>query len=639
MVKPSKGDHASGNGMRLHVTRITEWDYPDEEDPDESLLKTYAEELLCSMQSVRDPQSALVTRYWTPPAWRYEYQASPEIDLDWKLYSIVVQSPLLRRVLESMFKYYSGVIPSYSSISTSSEHVELIAPFKPYLTERLEVALRKEQDPETKQHLSLLCNVLQGKSSNTEKIKENAAIGMVFFEDLPLMLKPGTILFTMIEGQPQLVRLREWYHGTDAKDRRFMHLGCTYVDWRGTRFGRDDVRTDLFLYEFEGPKRIKDLPLFPLIFHPFRFEVENMLISRGKIFEAHKGYHYCAYTGIGVDDVDTIGREEHELHDATYVQGRVIIDTAAFYKLHPDPMQRSKCFDKFDIDSNDGDEMQLRLDHGAAKTLSRGQLRLCAPTLRAYSVDDKKWLHIMVDNVRSIDWDDQAFKNLAQPQEKKEMILAFADSQIRHKQDTETGVRGKNNGVIVICGPPGAGKKLTAGAIAEELHAPLYTLSAGDLGKTPEAVELFLITTLEFAAKWKAVLLLDDATAFAKTRSTHDGQRNDLVPIYQRILEYYDSILFLNTNLSGGIDNAFESKVHLSSQYYGPDMDDAQPERRTGGDDEKLAQTPKSYGQVANVFKEAQRLAMRRKAPLSLEHVKLVTQVQAACAIRNRGAE
>ena len=634
MVKPSEGDKVIGKGMRLHVTNITE-----REDSDECLMKTYAEELLCGMETVRDPQSAIVTRHWSPSARWYEYHTSPEIDLDWELYSIVVQSPLLRGVLESVFRYHSGGIPSYSSISTSSDHVELLAPFKPYLKECLEHALRKEQDPETKQHLSLLCNVLQGKSLNAERIKENAAIGMVLFEDLPLLFKSGAILFTMIEGQPQLVSLREWYHGTDAKHRRFMRLKCTYIDWRGTRFGRDHVRGDLLLYEFEGPKRITTLPLFPLIFHPSRLEVENMLISRGKIFEAHKGYHYCAYTGIGVDDVDTIGRQEHELHDATYVQGRVIIDTAAFYKLQPHPMQHLKWFDKYDIDSNDEDEMQLRLDHGAAKILSRERLRLCAPTLRAYSVNDKKWLHIMVDNVRDIEWDDQAFKDLAQPQKKKEMILAFADSQIRHKQDTENRVRSKNNGVIVICGPRGAGKKLTAGAIAEELHAPLYTLSACDLGSTPEEVELFLTRTLDFAAKWKAVLLLDDATAFVKTRSTHDGQRNDLVPVYQRILEHYDSVLFLNTNCSGDIDNAFESRVNLSSQYHGPGKDNPQPARVIEGDVEKLAQTPKKYGRVGDVFKEAQLLATKQKTPMSLEHVKTVTQSRAADAIRNRGAE
>ena len=626
MVKPSEGDNAIGKGMRSHVAKITEWEYPDQANPGgPHLLMTYANKMLCRKRSA---QSALVTRLCTPPAKRYEYQTSPEIDLDWKLYSIVVQSPLLRRVLESVFTYYSGDIPSYNSISTSSEHVELIAPFKPCLKERLEYALRKEQDPETKQHISLLCNVLGGNFLNTEKIKENAANGIVYFEDLPLIFKPGAILFTVIEGQIQLVSLRKWYHGINAEDQKFMRLECTYVDWRGTSFGNDDVPTDLFLHEFEGPVTIEDLPVFPLIFQGCRFHMEDSLVRRGKRFEAQKGYHYCAYDGFGIDAIKTIGPGPNA-DDMTFFEGRVIIDTAAFYKLHPDHMQRLKRFDETRCD-----EMQLRLeqDHGAAKNLSREQLRLCPGTLRAYSVDEKKWLHIMLEDVKDIKWDNYIFGDLAQPEGRKEMILAFADSQMIKEQDTGNSVQGKNSGVIVICGPPGAGRKLTATAIAEELHLPLYTLSAGDLGKSPEEIELFLITTLEFVAKWKAVLVLDDATAFVKTRSTHRGQRNRLVPIYQRILEYYDSILFLNTNLHGDIDNAFESRPPFSSRYHRPVADTTQPERRTEGDVEKPAQTPKPYGQVGDVFSKAKLLAMELKAPLSSKHVRIVTRLREADA-------
>lgn len=80
--------------------------------------------------------------------------------------------------------------------------------FRPSFKEGLEDALRKEQDPEAKQHLSLLCDILEGNLSN-QKIKEKVANGIVYFEDIPLMFKPGAILFTTIEGQPQLVSLRE----------------------------------------------------------------------------------------------------------------------------------------------------------------------------------------------------------------------------------------------------------------------------------------------------------------------------------------------------------------------------------------------------------------------------------------------
>ena len=617
--------------MKARVTRLVERDCPAVD------VKNFVHTTgLYGHQGLMTAQSALVTRYVTPHEWRYENQTQwgdmvydPEIGVDWELYSIVVQSPLLRRVLNSVFKHYHDDIAGYCRMSFCSEHVELMASFKPYL-EGLQDALRNEQDPETKQHLSLLCNILEGNLSH-EWMKENAANGIVHFEDLPLMFKPGAILFTIIEGQPQLVSLHE-SKICDLKDRKFLDLECTYVDWRGTRFGREDIHTNTVIDEFEGPMGITDLRIYPLIFHPSRRGTEQKLISRGKKFEAYKGYHYCAYDGIGVDDVDTISfSEDDESHydDCTDVEGRVIIDTEAFYKLHPDNMQRGKWFDDSDIGQ---DEMKLRLDDRAAKSLNEKQLRLCAPTLRAYSVNDKKWLHVLVDDVKDIKWDDQAFKNLALPQEQKEMILSFSNSQIRHGQNTDNVVQCKGKGVIVLCGPPGAGQTLTAEAIAEELHAPLYTISAGNLGKTPEEFELFLTTTLEFAAKWKAVLLLDDVTAFVKTRSYCDGQYKNLVPIYQRILEYYDSVLFLNTNLSGGIDNAFESRVHRSLHYHEPGMDVTRPTRVIEGGVEKLAQTPKPYGRVGDIFKKAQHLAIELKTPLSLEHVRIMTRLQEADA-------
>ena len=601
--------------MRLHVTKVMEWESLDQEDwhwdrPEDPILSTYADDPSATKRPPKAAESALVTRHCMPPTGRCEYHASPEIDLDWELYSIVVQSPLLRRALEPVLKYYSGDMPSYDSINISSDHMELRAPFKPFLKERLEDALQKEHDPETQEHLSLLCKVLEEDSSNANKmIKQIAAHGIVYFEDLPLILKPRAILFTIIEGQTQLLSLREWFHATDGEGQPCLDLTCTYIDWQGTGFGAEDVHTDLLISEFKGPMTITDLPVYPLVFHPNRHEVEQMLISRGKRFEAQKGYHYCAYDGIGVDDVDTIGPVWDNLDHMTHVNSRVIIDTAAFYKLHPDMSQRMKWFDPSALDSNDRDEMQLCVQQRAGKSLREEQLRFCAPTLRAYSVNDEKWLHIRVDDVKDIEWDDQAFNNLALPQEKKEMILAFANSQIRHEQNTGNVVQGKGNGVIVLCGPPGAGKTRTAEAIAEEMHAPLYTLSAGDLGLTTEEIELSLISALEFTAKWKAVLLLDDTDAFVNIRSTHEGQDKNLVPIYQRILEYYDSVLFLNTNHTGGIDAAFETRAHHSSHYHEPG---------------------KPYRRVGDIFKEAQSLAMEQNEPLSLEHVMTVAQSSGA---------
>jgi hypothetical protein len=45
------------------------------------------------------------------------------------------------------------------------------------------------------------------------------------------------------------------------------------------------------------------------------------------------------------------------------------------------------------------------------------------------------------------------------------------------------------------------------------------------------------------------VLLLDEADVFMEARSSHDLDRNKLVAIFLRLLEYFEGIMFLTTNV------------------------------------------------------------------------------------------
>jgi chromatin segregation and condensation protein Rec8/ScpA/Scc1 (kleisin family) len=55
-----------------------------------------------------------------------------------------------------------------------------------------------------------------------------------------------------------------------------------------------------------------------------------------------------------------------------------------------------------------------------------------------------------------------------------------------------------------------------------------------------DAVERSLKNILRMIPKWGAVLLLDEADVFMEARSATDLQRNELVSIYLRMLEYYE---------------------------------------------------------------------------------------------------
>jgi hypothetical protein len=61
------------------------------------------------------------------------------------------------------------------------------------------------------------------------------------------------------------------------------------------------------------------------------------------------------------------------------------------------------------------------------------------------------------------------------------------------------------------------------------MRAPLYSLSAGELGDTTGSIEHELTSVLELVTKWNAVLLLDEADVFLEKRDFSNLARNKIV--------------------------------------------------------------------------------------------------------------
>jgi hypothetical protein len=108
---------------------------------------------------------------------------------------------------------------------------------------------------------------------------------------------------------------------------------------------------------------------------------------------------------------------------------------------------------------------------------------------------------------------------------------------------------------------------LTAEAVAEALRRPLYAVSVGELGVTPDAMEEKLRSILDLAYQWNAVLLLDEADIFMEARDTTNVQRNAMVSIFLRQLEYYSGVMFLTTNRVATFDPAFFSRISVAINY------------------------------------------------------------------------
>jgi hypothetical protein len=68
-------------------------------------------------------------------------------------------------------------------------------------------------------------------------------------------------------------------------------------------------------------------------------------------------------------------------------------------------------------------------------------------------------------------------------------------------------------------------------------------------------------------------MLLDEADVFLMKRDWAKVNRNSLVLVFLRKLEYYSGILFLTTNRAGTIDEAFKSRIYILLRY--PSIDSA----------------------------------------------------------------
>ena len=81
-------------------------------------------------------------------------------------------------------------------------------------------------------------------------------------------------------------------------------------------------------------------------------------------------------------------------------------------------------------------------------------------------------------------------------------------------------------------------------------------MCAGDLGTNVELLERNLVEITSLAHKWKAIVLLDEADVYLEQRSLQDVQRNGLVSVFLRHLEYVQGIMFLTTNRVTTFDEA-----------------------------------------------------------------------------------
>jgi hypothetical protein len=538
-----------------------------------------------------------------------------------EIHSIIVQSPLIKNILKT-------VLDGYRGITVELDRLEFDAPFEPFVHrwEKLRNARAEVHDPATKEHLELLWTTLEAELKvKIDKSKDLIAHNVMTYDLLWTMFEPGTLVYANIEGDDRILRTQSYSYSCYPVP--CFQVFTELVTWDGQRFGTTVDTQEIGQYK--GTESITNLSVFPLGNHPSAAGVQQCCILRGRIFESFKGFHYKSYNGVATNT-------QHKKYS---VDSRIIVDTAAFNTFNPNQRIR--------VGSLIDDETYVAppLPSGTPEdcSLNDFQLMLCSTFVRGYSLKDKDWLKFHISSIKEIVWNDKAFSSLVLPKDTKDLIFAFASAQLKRDQAFDDVVKGKGRGVIMLLsGPPGVGKTLTAESVAEAMRVPLYMMSAGDLGTDPSHVESSLTKILNMTTKWKAVLLLDEADVFLEARSISDLERNKLVSIFLRILEYYEGFLFLTSNRVENIDAAFESRIHLSLQYGSLSCESRKQVWTSflgagvkngafsGAQIDSLARIDLNGRQIKNILKTAQLLATSKDVELSFEHVNIVTKLRAA---------
>jgi replication-associated recombination protein RarA len=210
----------------------------------------------------------------------------------------------------------------------------------------------------------------------------------------------------------------------------------------------------------------------------------------------------------------------------------------------------------------------------------------------AFLLGERHWGHVDLTHVHPIRHDREAFRQLVLDDHTKRTIRALIGkfSTTAGADDNEDGahrlvspwgndfVKNKGEGrIFLLHGSPGVGKTCTAECVAELTRRPLLSLTSGDLGVDPLTVERSLSYFLELGQRYGALVLLDEADVYLERRAASDVQRNGLVSVFLRALEYYSGVLFLTTNRVRAFDSAFTSRVHVALHY--GDLTDEHRER------------------------------------------------------------
>ncbi|KAG6864452.1 hypothetical protein C0991_009401 [Blastosporella zonata] len=532
---------------------------------------------------------------------------------------IVVKSEYLLKACKDVIKTWSGVSwnsdplevriqPMYYFPLADVQQLEpdmfitFLPSFKKYRDELAAKKNKEEADAHVIASVDLLVGAIHSDWGSTlQKIKRLKSHQEMTYDLLFAILVPRTLFVTKcaITGRPRLFKLISAQR-TALEGKSCYQLTCESIDLvdrisdGSVVVGK--VQTQILVRQFKGTTKIQNLDAYPLEYHPNPAALLEVLLKRGKKWVGLVGVHHKQYRGIAATKIASGKLGKHN------IDGRIMIDRATYRRLNPNaPVPTAvPTLTQIQMQGRQVDEAQidLRYDHRQEWTpqelaatpgayangslvhsnspeadvenldLADEDLILTSSVVFGFSLSDKIWLEFDVEKIEDVAWNEDAFENLVLPTGRKQLLKSLVES--HHKEvGLDDFIKGKGHGLVInLFGPPGVGKTFSAEATSEHVRRPLYVIGGGDLGTSAAALDTALDTIFDIATAWKGIVLIDEADVFLEQRSLHDLERNAMVAIFLRHVEYYRGILFLTTNRVQAFDEAFLSRIHVALHFH-----------------------------------------------------------------------
>ncbi|KAL9623850.1 MAG: hypothetical protein Q9160_001842 [Pyrenula sp. 1 TL-2023] len=564
-----------------------------------------------------------------------------------KAYAVVVNQILtdknrLEKTLLSVnsahvLKAFGEVIKSYPTVPADfSEPFDMESPFQMlyhYWADLHDYAESLEDD-DARMHLNLLFDFMEAEmGAEKKRCETQLRKGQADFARLWTIFRPGDLQIRFERDHPWLLKLVKTAYEESTKKGKWFEVHCAYTDFDGTDIGEAKQVFEIAQKRYfasENPANITELPVYPRKFYKECDDLEGRLLRRGSDFMTLTRTCTREYDGLA----EHIEDPPPDFYDPDMADwptvwlpytetGRVVIDRKTFQEdnhlsqvsINPDP-----------------------------KTLDKV---LCPPFVYGYSLARKEWCKFYIPHISEVKWKKDSFDSLVMKNNQKMLVQALVSSHNFPENPRDQRQQKGKGLVILLHGTPGSGKTLTAECAAELTEKAILGTSMAELNKynSPWYFEYRLKQVLQYATKWKAIILLDEADVFLEARKDDvpdAADRNALVAVFLRYLEYFSGIVFLTTNRIHVFDAAMKSRIHLTIGYSLPDLemrrmiwtvslkavDEGHIDIDIDDAIDSFVQEKLNGREITNSINTAQTLARFKKEPLRIEHIETVLGVR-----------